>query len=189
MSLRCNRCDAVDAAETAQKKKECESPKSSLKEVFTLKHRLPVDMDSLGENQQDSTETCRVGDPTKQTTGWCQPPAMRPCPRMGQGQGQGQGSSLAARWVNRHTAHQTHCHPKQCCGRSSLKQADFFNQVVCVTFDSGVLLLPRHTSSATPSIYCQLELDWKTSGTRTPSSALSCVVKANLTPVKTKFYN
>lgn len=107
----------------------------------------------------------------------------------GPGPGPGQSSSLAARWVNRHTAHQTHCHPKQCCGRSSLKQADFFNQVVRVTFDSGVLLLPRHTSSATPSIYCQLELDWKTSGTRTPSSALSCVVKANLTPVKTKFYN
>lgn len=188
MSLRCNHCAAVDTAEIVQKqRKECESPKSTVKRVSSLKHRLPVDTDFLGDNQRDPTETRRVGDPTEWSTGWCQPPDTRPC--SGTVPGPRQGSSLVAHWVSTQ-AHRTYCLPKRCrcCGRGSLNQVDFFNRVVCVTFDSHMLLLPRRTNSATPSTYCKLRPDWKISGTRVPSSALSCMVKAKLTPVKIKFY-
>lgn len=63
-------------------------------------------------------------------------------------------------------------------------QADFFNLEACVTFDS--CLLPRCSKIAIPFTHCKLGPGWRSSDTWVPSSAQSYLMRAKLTPVKTK---
>lgn len=117
MSLTRYCCAAVDTTEIRNKAESKEGmwiTKIHSKAESSLKHGVPVDTALCGGKQWNSTETCRAGDPTDRSTGWCQLQTQF-LPGNGAGARAGQ---LPRRTRTR--AHQPH-HSRQCwsCGRDS----------------------------------------------------------------------
>lgn len=189
MSLRCNCCAAVDTAEIAQKqRKACESPKSTVKRVPSLKHGLPVDTEFFGEKQGDPTETHRAGDPTERSTGWCRPPDTRPCPGTVAGEG---GRARAGQVPGCPLGKRTKpFEPAASPSDAGPWQGLLTRQISLIKW---CVSLVAHVCSCSPGAPIQLPrllivTSNRTGKPRAPSSALSCVVNAKLTPVKTKLH-